>query len=427
MKFLADILKKLKENKHYLCLLFSFALLYIYYYPAVRTDSTFYHLDDYYLISALAKITDFNSFLTFIFSTGAFKFRPVSYLQYFFEYQLFGNNLNFYILFNIFLVLIINWIFLLIIKDRLNFVQAVLFSSILVTSKFLNFSLWTIQGSFESLALIFFILIFYVLINFKDRLYLLSILGCLLIMASERYLPFVASIPVLHYFIHSQENLFISTIKVSKWSILIILMYVSLRFSLKQPLLVGTQTDNILSSFNPSIFLDHFTKSIGEILGFSVGPRYLTGSELPLHLNYSAWDKYTKSFLNYQIISVLLSIGLLNFNERKVKVAGIALLLMSLASSVTFRLEMRWLAPSYIMLLFIFSHANFEKLIKSLSFLRGIGNNLLTREKISKALVNVVLLYLLIFNIYYMIHLRRNLYYAEYLDFFSLSKYFSLH
>jgi len=427
MKFPVNILKQLEKNKHYLCLFFSFALLYIYYYPAVRTDITFYHLDDYYIISELAKISDFNSFLNFIFSFAAFKFRPVSNFQYFFEYYLFGNNLNLYILFNIFLVLIINWIFLLIIKDRLNLVQAVLFSSILVTSKFLNYSLWNITGSFESLALIFFLLIFFILINFKERVYLLYSLSALLIMTSERYLPFVVSIPVLHYFLYTKNNVFLDLKKGLGWSVFILLLYLSFRTFFKQPLLVGTGTDQILTSFNPSIFIQHFIKSIADIMGFSVGPRYLTGSELPLHLNYSAWSKHTKSFLNYQIISVLLSIILLNFNERKVKVAGIALLLMSLASSVTFRLEMRWLAPSYIMLLFIFSHANFEKLIKSLSFFRGIGNNLLAREKISKVLVNVALLYLLIFNIYYMIHFRRNLYYAEYLDFFSLSKYFSLH
>ena len=85
MKFLINFLNSLKANKIYLCLLFSFSLLFIYHYPAVQTDITFFHLDDYNLISILAGITDFDSFIKFIFNVNHFKFRPVANLQYFIE------------------------------------------------------------------------------------------------------------------------------------------------------------------------------------------------------------------------------------------------------------------------------------------------------------------------------------------------------
>lgn len=401
-----------KYNKFSLSLATSFIVLILYYYPEKQINLTFFHGDDVSLINILKELSSYNSIVEFIFRPSNYKFRPISNIHYYIEYSLFLDNYKLYVLYNILLLLIVNYFMLLCLHKQLNLLSCIFLSLTLVTSKFFVYSIWNITGSFESLALILFLATLRALLLKKHYLKII-VLSTALILTSERYLPFVVILPILYAFQLRNGNIWDSVKAKLQYTILIVGVYFILRTFLDVPVIVGTQVDNVVSSFSISHFSKHFFESVLHTLGYINGPRYLTGLEYPYWLNFNSWGNTSKKILYVQLITVFLAVCLIRFKTIQSKTLYFVFFAMIAAASITFRLELRWLMPCYVVFIILISTRN-QKNLDAIKHPRSTLKNVINVfDRISWPLfISVSLL----FNIYYLIHLRRNLYFAEHLD-----------
>ena len=210
--FLKSIEMLMMRDKLLISGIFAFLTLIVLYYPTTHLTLSAFHSDDSRILERLNNLNDFHSILNFIFGVDFFKFRPIANFQYLFEYYFFASAYNAYLFYNICLILIINHVFLLFIYKKSSLFLCILLTLVLVTSKFLMYSIWNITGSFETLAAIFFLLTVYFLFNPpKSPQIIIPIFGLMLILTSERYLPFLVALPPIYFYIIEKNN-FISSI-----------------------------------------------------------------------------------------------------------------------------------------------------------------------------------------------------------------------
>ena len=390
----------------------TFLCLVFFYYPIASINLSFFHSDDTVLINRVANIDSFSSFCDLLFKPFAYKIRPIANLQYLIEFLSFGHNYNLYILYNILLVTISIFMTLLIVKQfkDINATLCLLFALSISLSKFFVYSIWNIAGSFETLALILFLLIVY-LLNVRGSHLRVSFLCILLILTSERYLPFIVFLPFLYNYFHTKNSLTSSLKDSIKYVFLILLLYYLFRLSINVPFIVGTNIDDVSKSFYPPLFIKNLIKATLEIFGFSPGPKYLTGIELPVWLDFSDWDFGLKKIYLWQTFIALLSIYMINYKNKIAKGYYFSVLLLLAASSITFRLELRWLLPCYA--LFMITITTFNK--------GSNFNDYVFFRKCSPYFLNLFLFLTVLWNIFYLIYLRKNLYFAGFLDGISFS------
>jgi hypothetical protein len=204
------------------------------------------------------------------------------------------------------------------------------------------------------------------------------------------------------------------------YSTLILLSFILLRLTLDLPVFVGTEIDNIAKSFSFERVISFYIKAIFEVLGFSSGPRYLTGFEFVHWVPINQWPS---SLLILTSVSLLLTGLSLNYLLSIINKNNLGLflcfLIMLLSASVTFRLEMRWLAPSYVLLLILFaSHGGslFLSECKSVSISKF-------ESLWFKLHFSLILVMSLAINLYYTAYLREGLYFAGELSKASLFKF----
>jgi hypothetical protein len=419
-------MKSLKINQFIWVSCLSAFLLFWLYYPAHNIGLSYFHSDDQRLIQAMTSLKNIPDTFSFIFDLSCFKFRPLAIFNYLVEYQLFGNYYSGYIAYNIALMAISAGVFFMIVGKYLNNLGRLLILLTFLTSRFFTYSLWNITGSFETVALILFLLIIYLVMNRPDNdrksLIWIILLGISLIITNEQYLGFLIVLPLMSksYFLNGIN--FNSFIKKIMYSTLILLSYILLRLSLHVPIFVGTQTDNIAESFSLERIIGYFIKAIFEVLGFSSGPKYLTGFEFVSWAPIATWSN---SLLILTSVSLLLTGLCLNNLFSIVKKTNLSLLIaffaMLLSASLTFRLEMRWLAPAYVLLLILFaSHGG------SLFLSRYKSGSIQKSQPLWLRLhFSLILVLSLVINLYYAIHLRGSLYFAGELSKASLFKFIS--
>ena len=386
-------------------LILAMALMIVIFMPMHAIDISYFHSDDNLLIARLQDIISIREFFLYIFNTDNFKFRPIANLQYYLEYLLFRNFFNLYILYNILLINIIVFYFIKIIFNSSAAIK-VFSSLIIVSSVFVVYSAWNITGSFESLSAIFFLIIINSIINKTNTRYIM-ILSFLLIMTSEKYLPFLILLPFFTINKYYYNKILTSII----YSIGILCLYALIRSLLGLPFIVGTQTDVIQNSFDFYRFLTHLLKSFLELFGFSTGPRYLTGFEIidwiPISqaLNNPIYARGLYLNIIFLFFSLLLFIDQLIYKRTRYIIFLIIVLCAASAASVTFRLELRWLMPAYLVfLLYLVKDNGVEVTNKSLS--------LTPRKYLSSCILWSYLVIALVHNFYYISHFRSDLYFS---------------
>lgn len=401
--------------------LFTLVILIISYYPIANVPLDYFHNDDVRLMGELNSLIDFRSTINFIFSLEFFKFRPVANLQYVMEHLFFANHYKAYLIYNIFLVLGLNYIFLLFVYEKTGLFVCLLISLVIVTSRFFNYSVWNITGSFETLAAIIFLrIVFFVVSDNKASNKKLIFLALMLIFTSERYLPFLVVLPIIYLYLHSHDNFIQSLLKGVKYSVAILIAYFSFRYMLSIPLIVGTQTDNVADSFSATRFIIHVLKSYSEIFYFSVGPRHETGFEFVNWVPFNALVANKVYIIGFILSVFIFVISLYYFFfkcfilKKTTLVINLISLLLIMAASVTFRLSLRWLLPSYLMMLLFFVYN------------RPIGKCkecYLNLRLFDGLLFFMVTILSVTYNLYYMIFFRRSLYFAEKLHDASILSY----
>jgi hypothetical protein len=419
-------MKTIRNNQFIWVSCLSGFLLFWLYYPVHSVSLSSFHNDDTRLIQAMSSIKNIPDIFSFIFDISIFKFRPLANFNYLIEYQLFGNFYPGYIAYNIALMAISAGLFFMIISKYLNNLGRYFILLTFLTSRFFTYSLWNITGSFETVALILFLLIIYLVMNRPDNdrksLICIILLGISLILTNERYLGFLIVLPLMakDYFLNGIY--FNSFIKKIICLTFILLSYILLRLSLHVPIFVGTQTDNIAESFSLERIIGYFIKAIFEVLGFSSGPKYLTGFEFVSWAPIATWPNSLLIVTSVSIFLTALSLNnLFSIIKRNNLGLFVALFAMLLSASITFRLEMRWLAPAYTLLLILFaSHG--ESLFLSL---RKSGSIQISQPLWLRLHFSLILVLTFVINLYYAIHLRGNLYFAGELSKSSLFKFIS--
>ncbi len=411
-----------KNPKIYLSIFFSFTVLVFLYYPTSGLTLSHFHNDDTLLLGRLSKLTDFYSAINYIFNLDCFKFRPIANIQYLIEYFLFGDNYNAYVLYNICLVLILIYVFLLFFYDKASLLACLMLSLILGSSKFLVYSVWNITGSFETLSAIIFLLIVFLIYNVNiSAKKTVAFLALLLILTSEKYLPFLLTLPIIYHYNRSPKNFFESIIFGIKYSVTILVAYFAFRYFSGIPLIIGTETDNISESFSAIRFFSHVLKSYLEILGFSPGPKYLTGFEFVDWAPFNVLINDSIYIWGFFISLSLLVASLYYFLFKsyfKIKAAftfNLIGFLSILAASITFRVELRWLLPSYLMLLLLFSTCRSFETCDTACF---------NIKLFDRTLFVSIIVFSILNNFYYAIFFRRGLYFAEKLHDSSLVAFF---
>ena len=390
----------------------SFIFLFYFYYPGIDIGIIYFHNDDQSLFQILSELSGITDYLNFIFQATHYKFRPIANFQYLVEFLLFRDSINFYILYNIFLLLLIVLIIIKFINID-NYFFTLIISFVVISSKFFVYSIWNITGSFESLSNIFFLLtISHIFSRQKLSFNHFFLILTLLLFTNERYLPFILLSPFLYFYFGYKYSLILSLKKsVIPFSILMIL-FILPRHYFGIPFFVGSQTDVITSSFDLMRFFSHLKISITELLGFSNNPRHLTGFEFPWWISFSEWDQKIKIIYFIQLVIMLLSLTFVNFGRKYNHFFIIIILSIIIAASITFRVEIRWLTPAFlIIILFIIDYVN------NLDNLT-LANNL--SKKIFSTIFSyryyILLIIYFAFNIYYLTHFRSSLYFAGLLD-----------
>lgn len=382
-------------------ILFLCALISIFLYiPLGAVSINYFHNDDVRLINELSSISHTNDILHYVLSTEFFKFRPISNLNWLIEYYIFGFNYKLYIYYNVLLNIIVCALLIRLFNIKSQFIKFFT-ATIYLSSKYILYSIWNITGSFETLSLIFFILILHNII--KRNVLSVCIFSVILILTSEKYLPFIVLTPIIMTVVAPPKERHAKPILVS---LIIIILYALIRINLNVPIFIGTQTDNLLESFNFFRLISFVVQSLGHIFGISYGPTYLTGFDFR---NLFQTGVLQSSGVNLLILTVSLSLLILIITviltlrkniDNNIILFYISGLIMIIPASITFRLELRWLAPSFV------------------SFLLGLMTSidkhfLFKRNDFKTKIIISTLIMFICCNLLFALHLRPQLYFSE--------------
>lgn len=337
------------NNKKYLII--GFVLSIFLYFPKGSIDINSFHNDDYLLYSALNNLGDsVFDVLQFIFSAAVFKFRPISNLIYYAEYFVFRDSFKLYIIFNIFLLTYILSLVLNILRVK-SILSKIAVTLLIVTSRFLTYGIWNITGSFELVSIILMLLI---IINILDKgdIRLFVILNLILLFTYERYLIFIVISPLLliYYKNINFENI-LTNKKLIFLSIIFVLIYLVTRVIVGGPLVTGTQTHDVIRSFDYLKVITRVAESFINILGIPVGPPHLTGYNFAYMFDRpNIANQFYEFFCEVVAISMFSLLIFLRYNKKNI-ILLISAFAIIVSSSITFHLEMRWLLSPFILVI----------------------------------------------------------------------------
>lgn len=306
-----------------------------------------------------------NNFFEYIFSTGANKFRPVFLVVFFGLFKIFGTNIGLFGVFNILFSFLIGVIlFLMFHKISKSIIVSFCLAAAFILSRFAYYDITQALGVMEAMALLFSVLLFYLLWQYlnteKLKYYWISlIVFTMLIFTHERFITILGVYFVLFLiFGLKRKNVLLyiySTLPV-------ILSFVLKIFVLQIRPLDGTGGTDILQTFNIGGFFQNFFSAWLYIFGVNAGPTYLNGisSEgVSLYINNLILIGNICLFL----IVIILGISVLKSKKMLFKeyfrnfILFITFIFVTLlAGSVTFRLEMRWLYVPFVGLLFLLAY-----------------------------------------------------------------------
>lgn len=318
----------------------------------------FYRDDLWCVISCINTGSGFD----YIFSTGANKFRPIAYAAIYFSYLL--SNGSYEIIDEILLglnflnsVLVFYFAFWLQ-KDEQHvkrIIRSLACGILYIASRFAYYNISEVFGIMEGLGILFslsmlFSLIVYLQINIRKYYVYATILYGAVLYTHERY--FVLFVLFLLVIFIKKVNLK-QFCKMIVFPFLLLLSFWSSRlFLFGGRALDGTGGTDIKDTFNFLDMLKLCRSQVGYILGFQCGPAYLSG------IHVSDVSRWINIFLCLRLIVilgiVLLFLRLLITNKefREMHIKSFILFLVFIgsciiSSSVTIRVEMRWIYVSY--------------------------------------------------------------------------------
>lgn len=315
---------------------------------------------------------DSSSLLQFMLNMGANKFRPVFYFLLYGIFSFAGENIEFIGIINLIFANIISILFFLICKKVCKNELVSFFSSFFwLISRFSYYNINQVFGLMEALALIMALLILFFLYEYinenKENSYYFACLFYFLISyVHERY---IILFPLFLYAIIIKKINYKTTFRycdiIKKIIIpcLCFILFFVVRFMLfKDRMLDGTGGTDATQTFDLIKVIRYFFSQIVYIMGINNGELYLNG------INWGSMLNVYKGFslMVFGLILLLIIVScyvLLKGAKKRQKeyITNIILILMFislciLSSSITIRVEMRWIYVSYAASLILFAY-----------------------------------------------------------------------
>lgn len=289
-------------------------------------------------------------------------YRPVFYFLLYIYFIFITGNIALSVKINIIITAMTGVLLYYISKRiKINFVFSILISIMFLFSRFSIFQIGQCIGIIDSVSLILSLFIFilcYDFIHTGKKINLIYLLFFLVCFTHERYMCLFVLLAVsllLCDKINKKNKLknFLFLILIA--SSIFIIRYILLGFLIPR----GTAKTVITETFTIKQFLNHIFEQFGYILGFNSGPDYLCGIPYKDINNITAENIIgIYSIISLWIIFVYFIVKILYLIKTKnIKVFFGDIFFLSyilsciIASSVTFRLEMRWIYSSYAVFL----------------------------------------------------------------------------
>lgn len=332
-----------------------------------------------------------------------YKFRPVSNVVIWIVTKICNGNLYLWGYINIFMAAFSAFVILKLVKhNSKSFFGAIVASVLYIVSRFSYYQITTQIGVMESTATIFAILFIWYLFQYMDKLrskdyYIALFFYALCSLSHERY---VVLMPVMLYAwfvsekkgnILKKENL--PHYKKPFFTITVFAVIMILFKFLVNIIMMGTGGAVVTETATIMSVINNFFMSIGYIL--SVGFK-------DLYLSMIVWPEYSIEMKIIVIISILMIFAIIAVSiyeaikmekaDRKKMLSIMGMFIMSIGamifiSSVTIRVELRWMYVPYMMMVFLLVYLTFLRTDKFFSLLK-------------KICLGLYLISMLIFNIY---------------------------
>lgn len=338
------------------------------------------YMDDLYLWSCYGE----QSFREFVFPVGSTRFRPVFWMAAYIELALIGTKLELIVPVNlIILTLIAAYCYFFMIRTGgarpLSFAACIA----ILASTFSYYDVSQLLGLLESLSMFFAVFICVQLYRYmhenKELCFIAAVIAYLLVcFTHERYMVLI---PMFYYvLIVKKDRKPLNYILPAA-----VLLFVAVsRYLVTGTLLpAGTGGTKVEETFTAAGFISSIKCEIKYLLGFNAGPEYLCG------LEWTYVDSRVKAavYAGICLMAILAVLFLIKvficFKKDRSALTALTdeiffagfIIGCTAASSVTIRVEMRWIYASFVFLMFILVYAagfirrNSGKMLRSAAFL----------------------------------------------------------
>lgn len=318
------------------------------------------YMDDLYLWSCYGE----QSFTEFVFPLGSTRFRPIFWMAAYVELWAMGTNLGLIVPINLIILLLIG-VYSYFFMVRLSGSRIFSFAAgmAILASTFSYYDVSQLLGLLESLSMFFALFMGVELYRYmhekKELHFILAVISYLLVcFTHERYMVLI---PMFYY---------VLIVKKDRKCLNYILPAAALAFVVVSRYLItgtllpaGTGGTKVEETFTVAGFIASVKCEIKYLLGFNAGPEYLCGIEWTYVKDIVKCAVYLGIIL-MGIIAVMFLIKVVpDLREKKFEplwdeifFAGFIIGCVA-ASSVTIRVEMRWIYTSFVFMLFIIAYA----------------------------------------------------------------------
>lgn len=320
------------------------------------------YMDDLYLWSCYGE----QSFTEFVFPVGSARFRPVFWTAAYMELRAIGTNLQLIVPINLVILTLIT-VYCYFFMKRLSGSGLLAFSSCIaiLASTFSYYDVSQLLGLLESLSMFFAVFICIELYRYmhegKELHFIPAVISYLLVcFTHERYMVII---PMFYYaLIIKKDRKRVNYI----FPAAAFLFVVASRYLITGTILpAGTGGTKVEETFTIAGFIGSIKCEIKYLLGFNAGPEYLCGIEWQyvnsgikacVYCGIALMTLIALLFFVKLIKKIGKGAGRLTYLTDEMLFAGFIIGCVA-ASSVTIRVEMRWIYTSFVFMLFIIAYA----------------------------------------------------------------------
>lgn len=319
------------------------------------------YMDDLYMWSTYGE----ESFINYVFPLGSTRFRPVYWFLAWIELGIIRNNITWIVTFNIIFAAAIA-IFIYIFAKKLSGsrIVSVLMSVIFLSSRFSYYNISQLLGFMEALCLAFLLAVLYLLYTYmtqegkENNLYIAVVMYILISFTHERYMLLL---PLFIYAIFIKKGKLLNYI----FPLLAFGFIQVMRFIFIGTVLpAGTSNTKVVDTFNMKDGIKNAFAHVLYMIGINDGPEHLNGvpwADTALIIKYSVGFSILILLIIFTLYIYKLTKNIKKKHSFWDSISSalfylIAICLCIASSSVTIRVELRWVYGPFICALLLLSY-----------------------------------------------------------------------